>query len=41
MSTDISALAPEQLQQAQESLEAALERVQAHLEHGTIQESLL
>ena len=41
MSTDISALAPEQLRQAQKSLETALQRVQAHLEDGTAQESLL
>ena len=41
INTDISALEPEQLQRAQESLASALQRVQAHIEDGTVQESLL
>ena len=41
INTDISALAPDQLSRAQQSLAAALQRVEAHLEHNNVQESLL
>ena len=41
INTDISALAPEQLERAHESLAEALQRVEAHLEHNNVQKSLL